>query len=67
MLYGFVLGSWMWLGVIASLGKWLGYFPEVPWVTATYPLWGTVLLVFLVECCEQYLPADDDNDLRRFW
>lgn len=72
MLFPILFIIAFWLGIALSFAKAFGYFPDVSWIAVTYPLWGSLLGVFVLGFCECYQPArhadlpvnfDDDDDL----
>jgi hypothetical protein len=56
-MFGVITGTFMWIGVIATLTKLFYGAPTLPWIVVTYPLWGTLTGVFLLGFCERYQPG----------
>jgi hypothetical protein len=41
------------LGIAATLAKAVGLLPSVSWLVVTWPLWGTVISMFLIGFAER--------------
>lgn len=54
-------GIALWLGLFMTIAKLAGFLKSVSWFVVTWPVWGTILLIFAFGFAERYRPEHDDD------